>query len=176
MSHGVKESREGKLLLRGINLLIAGSPGAIAPEIIAKEINGKEIRLSQYAGKYVLLDFWASWCVPCRKYNPQLTQLYNKYREKGIEFIGISDDDRSQDAWKKAVEKDQLQWPQVLRGLDAKKKRNNERNPNDINENYGIQLLPTKILIDPQGRIIARFNDEQPGLEEMLHSIFDKSK
>ena len=130
------------------------------------------ISLSDYKGKYVLLDFWASWCVPCRAGNPHLKELYAKYHDKGIEFIGVSDDDSKPDAWHKAVEKDGLPWRHVLRGLDMQKLMNNQPNPNDISEKYGIHTLPTKILIDPAGKIIGRYSEESEPLDAELKKIF----
>lgn len=175
MSPTVRNSADGKLLEKEYAKLKAGSPGSIAKDFAAKTITGDNIKLSDFKGKYVLLDFWASWCVPCRKGNPHLKELYTRYKDKGIEFIGVSDDDSNPDAWKKAVDKDGLPWLHVLRGLDWDKIRKGEDNPNDISELFGIHSLPTKILIDRDGKIIGRFGEEEGPLDQLLTSLFGKS-
>ncbi|NLR65893.1 AhpC/TSA family protein [Chitinophaga varians] len=158
-----------KLIADEINMLRHGSPGAIATDFTAKDIQGKELSLHDYKGKYVLLDFWASWCVPCRKGNPHLKELYRRYQSKGWEIIGVSDDDRNQNAWKAAVAKDDLPWKHVLRGLDMSRLKDN---PNDISNKYGIHSLPTKILIDPKGVIIGRYGSEGDELDKKLKEIY----
>ncbi len=175
MTPSVRNGIEGKQLTKEYQKLKAGSPGSIARDFTARSLTGSTVKLSDLKGKYVLLDFWASWCVPCRKGNPHLKELYARYKEKGIEFIGVSDDDGSPDAWKKAVEKDGLPWLHVLRGLDWDKIRKGEDNPNDISELFGIHSLPTKILIDKEGKIIGRFSEEEGPLDKMLSALFDHS-
>jgi len=174
MDEAIQKSSYGTELNKEIIQLRGGSPGSIAKDFAATDIEGKPLRLSDFKGKYVLLDFWASWCVPCRKGNPHLKELYKKYKEAGIEFIGVSDDDNNPDAWRKAVAKDELPWKHVLRGLDMQKIRKGEENPADINDKFGIQVLPTKILIDKEGKIIGRFNEEEVPLDKLLHEIFGK--
>ena len=168
----VQETNDGKDLANEIEKLRGGSPGSIAKNFTATDINGKELSLSDFKGKYVLLDFWASWCVPCRAGNPHLKELYSKYKDKGIEFIGVSDDDRNHDAWHKAVEKDGLPWRHVLRGFDMEKLMNNEPNEKDISEKFGIHTLPTKILIDRSGKIIGRYSEDEGPLDTKLKEIF----
>ena len=168
----VQETNDGKDLANEIEKLRGGSPGSIAKNFTATDINGKELSLSDFKGKYVLLDFWASWCVPCRAGNPHLKELYSKYKDKGIEFIGVSDDDRNHDAWHKAVEKDGLPWRHVLRGFDMEKLMNNEPNEKDISEKFGIHTLPTKILIDRSGKIIGRYSEDEGPLDAKLEEIF----
>jgi thiol-disulfide isomerase/thioredoxin len=165
-----QQTNAGKYLANEIQKLQGGSPGSMANNFTTIDIEGKPLRLSDYRGKYVLLDFWASWCVPCRKGNPLLKELYARYKDKGIEFIGISDDDRNPDAWKKAVEKDSLPWKHVLRAI---KSANGQST--DILENYGIQSLPTKILIDPNGKIIGRYGSEGDDLDKKLDELFKKN-
>ncbi|MDB5209291.1 MAG: alkyl hydroperoxide reductase/Thiol specific antioxidant/Mal allergen [Sediminibacterium sp.] len=153
----VKESINGRLLLTEISKRKIGVPGAMAANFNTVDINGNKFSLADYKGKYVLLDFWASWCVPCRKGNPHLKELYAKYNAKGFEVVGVSDDDRDNAAWRKAVAQDGLPWKHVLRGL---KSANGvfDRSA-DINESFNISSLPTQILIDPAGKIIARYGD-----------------
>ena len=144
----------------------------MAKNFATTDINGEKISLRDFKGKYVLLDFWASCCVPCRAGNPHLKELYSKYHDKGIEFIGVSDDDSKPEAWHKAVEKDDLPWRHVLRGFDIEKMMNNQPNPNDISSKYGISSLPTKILIDRSGKIIGRYSEESGALDAKLKEIF----
>jgi thiol-disulfide isomerase/thioredoxin len=165
-----QKTANGKLLAEEIRKMKSGSPGSPAGVFATTDINGKPLRLSDYQSKYVLLDFWASWCVPCRKGNPHLKQLYAKYKDRGLELIGISDDDSNPDAWKKAVEKDGLPWMHVLRGL--KRVGDGYDRSNDISELYGIHTLPTKILINPQGVIIGRYSEEEEELDKKLQEIF----
>lgn len=162
----------GKDLAKEIQQLRGGSPGSIAKDFTSTDINGNKLSLSDFKGSYVLLDFWASWCMPCRKGNPHLKELYAKYKDKGIEFIGIADDDGKPDVWHNAVKKDGLPWRQILRGLDMQKRMKNEPYDTDISDKYGIQTLPTKILIDKEGKIIGRYSDEEDALDEILKSIF----
>lgn len=168
----VQQTNDGKDLAKEIDKLRGGSPGSMAKNFSTTDIKGEKISLSDFKGKYVLLDFWASWCVPCRAGNPHLKELYSKYHDKGIEFIGVSDDDSKPDAWHKAVEKDSLPWRHVLRGFDMDKLMKNEPNPKDISAKYGISSLPTKILIDPSGKIIGRYSEEAGPLDAELKQIF----
>ncbi|TDQ81712.1 redoxin domain-containing protein [Sphingobacterium yanglingense] len=157
MNDEIRNSAAGQELKNEIKNLQGGSPGGIAADFSGPDINGKLLKLSDYRGQYVLIDFWASWCVPCRKGNPHLLQLYSKYKKKGFEIIGVSDDDSNHAAWHKAVEQDKIGvWKHVLRGL---KKMENGRydKSEDKSEAYGIHTLPSKILVGPDGVIIGRY-------------------
>lgn len=159
LGSAVQQSTSGKAIADEIEKLAAGSPGSMAKDFTASEVDGNKLTLSSLKGKYVLIDFWASWCVPCRKSMPHVKQLYAKYKDKGLEVIGVSDDDRDSTAWKKAMAKDGTGiWHNVLRGLDMEKIQRGEKNEKDISEKFGIHSLPTKILIDPSGRIIGRYD------------------
>lgn len=131
--------------------------------------------LSQLKGKVVLLDFWASWCVPCRKSNPHVRALYDKYHSLGFDVVYVADDDSSPDKWRKAVEKDLLTgegYHHVLRGLKVDRSKGSvERydHTSDISDKYAIHFLPTKYLIDKQGNIICKVDEENEGkLDEMI--------
>lgn len=167
----LQESVYGKYIAAEIEKLRNGSPGSMAKDFTAIDINGKAMRLSDFRSKYVLIDFWASWCVPCRKGNPHLRALYAKYKDRGLEIIGVSDDDRAQDAWRMAVEKDSIGiWRHVLRGL--KFTRGEYDHSGDISEQFGIHSLPTKILVDKKGMIIGRFGENDAELDRALSETF----
>lgn len=176
MSPVLQKSYAGIEIKRTLDQLRKGSPGNPATAFSSIDINGKPIRLSDYKGKYVLLDFWASWCAPCRKGNPHLKELYAAYQPKGLEIIGVASDDSSKDAWKKAVTQDGIGiWRHILTGREMDKVMKQQPNPKDIGENYGIQTLPTKVLIDPKGNIIGRYGADGSNDEEMnkkLKEIF----
>jgi thiol-disulfide isomerase/thioredoxin len=122
----MQQSGPGKEIAKEIDQLRSGSPGSIAKDFSATDLNGRKFTLSDLKGKYILIDFWASWCVPCRKSMPHVKELYARYKDKGLEIIGVSDDDNNQAAWKKAVDKDGTGiWHNVLRGLDWEKRRKN---------------------------------------------------
>ena len=175
-SPAVKASSYGKKMLKEVQNLQSGSPGSTATVFAKKDINGQDLSLADYKGKkYVLLDFWASWCVPCRKGNPHLLSLYSKYKDKGLEIIGVADDDSAQQAWRRAVEQDKIGvWKHVLRGL--KRTSIGYDRSEDISEGFGIHSLPTKILIDKNGMIIGRFGgggDSDEEMDKKLASIFN---
>lgn len=179
MPKAVQKSGYGQSIMSELDKLKQGSPGAKAYQFSATDINGKELSLEDFKGQYVMLDFWASWCVPCRAGNPHLISLYNKYKNNGFEIIGISDDDSKPEAWKKAVEKDGIGiWRHVLRGLDMQKARSGEgKGDNEISEHYGIHTLPTKILIDPSGTIVGRYGgggEDDEAMDKKLKEVFSK--
>lgn len=119
--------------------------GAEAPELILPMPNDKDLALTSLRGKVVLVDFWASWCAPCRKELPNVKRCYEKYKSKGFEILGVSlDDDKS--AWLEAVSKEGLTWPQVS---DLKKWQS------EACQVYAIQSIPYTVLIDKEGKIIA---------------------
>lgn len=158
----VKNSMYGKQIATRLEESKKGAPGTMAAGFTATDINKQPISLSDFKGKYVLLDFWASWCLPCRKLNPHLKELYAKYKDKGFEVIGVSDDDRNPQAWLDAVKKDGLPWKQVLRGMKMEmvKDRPVFDRTNDISYLYNIHSLPTQVLIDRNGKVVARYGGE----------------
>lgn len=140
------------------------SVGGIAPDFTRESSSGKSIRLSDFRNKnYVLLDFWASWCIPCLKEIPNVKKLYGKYQSKGLEVIGVSlDDDKS--SWLEAVNKQNLnEWPQIL-SKEQQDKSVFEKD--DLSEIYNFDGIPFYILIDKNGRVIERW--EHIGEEQQL--------
>lgn len=171
----IRNSSYGKRIAEEIRQLKNGSPGSVASVFKVKDINGETLGLADFKGKkYVLLDFWASWCVPCRKGNPHLISLYHKYKDRGLEIIGVASDDGAEAAWKKAVEKDQIGiWKHVLSGL--KRTPSGYDKSESISEPYGIHTLPTKILIDKEGIIIGRYGgggESDEALDQKMEEIF----
>ena len=146
-----KQSHEGQQIAAEMQKADGVQPGGRAPDFTAADMNGRAVALDDYKGKYVVLDFWASWCGPCREANPHLVGIYNKYKAKGLVIIGIADNDQSPEAWKKAMAKDKVdQWPNILSGTGTS---------DDINDRYAVHFVPTRVLIDPAGKIIGRFGD-----------------
>jgi thiol-disulfide isomerase/thioredoxin len=172
----LKATPDGQEIAHEIKKMMAGSPGSMATDFKGTDINGNPIGLADFRGKFVLLDFWASWCGPCRKGNPHLLKLYARYKKNGFEIVGVSDDDSDVDAWHKAVEKDAIGvWRHVLRGL--KMGPDGYDHSEDKSDAYGIHTLPTKILIDPNGLIIGRYGDEKEeeyALDNKLIELFGK--
>ena len=133
--------------------------GDMAPDVALPTPEGKKVALSSLKGHYVLLDFWASWCGPCRGENPNVVAAYNKYKDRNFTIYGVSLDS-NKDPWEKAINSDGLTWTQVseLKGWSS-----------SVAGLYGIQSIPQNFLIDPTGKIIAH-NLRGPALEETLES------
>ena len=146
--------------------MAAAKPVAIgqhAPDFTIIGIDDKPIKLSDYKGKYVMLDFWASWCMPCRQENPNVVKQYAVYHAKGLNILGISlDQDKSK--WQQAITADNLTWTHAS---DLK----NFEGPTE--ELYHIQAIPSNFIIDPNGIIVAK-NVRGTDLEEFLNKTFNK--
>ena len=154
-------------------------PGCPAPDFTANDINGKPFTLSSLKGKVVIIDFWASWCGPCRKSNPHMRELYAKYHKKGLDMVYVSDDDSNPAKWKAAVEKDQLVgdgFHHVLRGLKITDKvKYTVDKTNDISDKYAIHYLPTKYLIDKKGNIVCKINEgEDAKLDAQIEKLLNE--
>lgn len=124
------------------------APGKVAPDFKQKDTSGNIIALKDFRGKYVLVDFWASWCAPCRSENPNLVRAFNEYKDRNFTILGVSfDKTGAKGSWLNAIHKDGLTWTHVsdLKGWE-----------NEAGKLYGINLIPSNVLIDPSGKIIAR--------------------
>ena len=137
--------------------------GMQAKEIALPSVSGDTMRLSSLKGKIVLLDFWASWCGPCRASNRQLVKLYSKYKDKGFEIFAVSLDEEKE-KWKNAVRQDKIKWLQVIDGggWEAQTARV-----------WNINAIPTSYLIDKEGKLIAMDLDGKQ-LEKALKELIDK--
>lgn len=136
--------------------------GMEAPEIEMRDAEGNIRRLSDLRGKVVMVDFWASWCGPCRRENPNVVKLYHKYHDKGFEIYSVSLDNK-RDAWLKAIKDDGLVWPNHVSDLNGWTSTGGKT--------YGIMSVPSTVLIDKDGKIIAR-NLRGSELERALEEIF----
>ncbi|MGB0915208.1 MAG: redoxin family protein [Crocinitomicaceae bacterium] len=144
---------------------IANNSGErIAPEIALMKPDGSEIRLSSLRGEYVLIDFWASWCGPCRRESPNMVRIYNEYKDKGFTIFSVSLD-KNADAWKEAIAKDGLIWPH--HGSDLKQWET------PLVSLYNFNSIPHTVLVDKEGKIVAS-GLRGESLEQKLKEIFEK--
>ena len=147
LAPAVKASAEGKKYAEKLDKLKAVSIGAPAPDFTLNTPDGKPVALSSYRGKYVLVDFWASWCGPCRQENPNVTKVYNEFKTRNFDILGVSlDTEKAREKWLKAIQDDQLAWTQVS---DLKSWQSAAA------AIYSVQAIPQNFLVDPSGKIVA---------------------
>jgi len=149
------------------NSVEAGIPklkwvGKQAPEISLPDTEGRTVKLSSFRGKYVLVDFWASWCGPCRKENPNVVQAYNQFKDKNFTILGVSLD-RQKEAWEKAIVDDNLNWTHIS---DLKYWQS------EIVPVYRVESIPFNVLVDPGGKVVAE-NLRGNALEQKLQQVLN---
>jgi len=157
----IQNSKIGKILYTQIHGKSIEISKGQAPNFVREDINGRKTDLSSFKGKsYVILDFWASWCIPCRKNTEELKKIYDKYHSKGLNIIAISlDSDQSE--WRNAVNKDSISsWKHVLSKANIKASKFSE-SQKDISNQYAVTPIPVEILIDKNGNIIGRYDGSE---------------
>ncbi|MGN6439213.1 MAG: redoxin domain-containing protein [Agriterribacter sp.] len=162
LKENIKASHFGTVIKKALDASQSTAIGSTAPNFTLTDINGKQVSLASYKGKYILLDFWASWCGPCRQENPAVVKAYNAYKSKGFDILGVSLDQKKE-AWEQAIQEDQLSWTHVsdLKGWQS-----------DVASLYGVRAIPMNYLLDKEGKIIAkslRGEDLMKKLGEVLY-------
>jgi peroxiredoxin len=148
LSERVRNTTAGQEFAKSITLARATAIGAVAPVFTQNDVDGKPVTLTDFRGKYVLIDFWASWCGPCRGENPNVVKAYQQYKDKNFTVLGVSlDRPGKKDDWLAAIKADGLDWTQV----SDLKFWNNE-----VAKQYGVSSIPQNYLIDPNGKIIGK--------------------
>ncbi len=153
LDKSVKDTKHGKKIKKNLDELlkpVAAAPaveiGSVAPDFSAPNPEGKIVSLGQSKGKITIIDFWASWCKPCRQENPNMVALYKQYHAKGLNIVGVSLDDKKED-WKKAIAADGLTWTHVS---------NLKEFEDPIAVQYSIKLIPSTVILDAEGKVIAK--------------------
>jgi peroxiredoxin len=160
LTREIPENSHARAFIEQVKIMEQTSIGKVAPEIALPNPQGQIVKLSSLRGKYVLVDFWAKWCGPCRRENPTVVKAYNKFKDKGFTVLGVSLD-RTREDWVQAIAEDGLTWTHV-----SDLKYFNSQAAAD----YNINAIPFSILLDPSGVIIAK-NLRGPALEKKLAEV-----
>jgi peroxiredoxin len=160
LDKSLKQTESGKKLTQMMEILKKSRLGTQMTDFTQRDTSGNPVRFNSFKGKYVLVDFWASWCGPCRAENPNVLKAYNAFKDKGFTVVGISLDDKAAN-WKKAIRDDKMPWIQLsdLKGWK-----------NEVSTDFGIQSIPGNLLIDPSGKIVAK-DLRGTMLEEKLNEL-----
>jgi peroxiredoxin len=164
LSSDVKAGVAGEQYGKSLQSWKSVALGANAPLFAQNDKDGNAVTLASFKGKYVLVDFWASWCGPCRHDNPGIVKTFNQFKDKNFNILGVSLDSK-RDPWLKAIDDDKLAWAQVS---DLKYWKN------DVAVLYGVRAIPQNFLLDPQGKIVAK-NLNGDALAVKLNQIFNSS-
>ncbi len=147
LSENVKNSKMGREYKAKLEKWKNVGIGMVAPDFVLYDQERKPIKLSDFKGKYVLLDFWASWCHPCREENPNLVKQYQLFKDKNFTIFSVSIDvEKNWESWRKAIKDDHLIWPQAVGLVQI----------NEASLKFGVQGIPDNFLIDPNGYIIDK--------------------
>ncbi|MNK00809.1 Thiol-disulfide oxidoreductase ResA [compost metagenome] len=151
LGNRAKEMHYGRLLKKKIDMMAKTQPGRKVPVFEVLNVNGSKSDLSEYAGKTIVIDFWASWCAPCRREIPHIRELYNKFKDKNVVFLAVSMDSEDK-KWKKALEQEKMEWPQVRdeKGFDK----------DGLRSVFGFDSIPFLVVVNGEGKVAASIDFE----------------
>ena len=161
----VQQSKWGKAIRESFELRQRIEPGRLAPEFTLARRDSSLVSLADYRGKVVVLDFWASWCRPCRASFPWVREFYEEYREKGVEIIGVSIDENKA-SWEKALDEERLPWPQVIDEIEKGRSR--------VGGLYHVLAVPMFVVVDKEGKIVVRAHMEKKELSAVVEKVLGK--
>ena len=161
----VQQSKWGKAIRESIELRQRIEPGRLAPEFTLARRDSSLVSLADYRGKVVVLDFWASWCRPCRASFPWVREFYEEYREKGVDIIGVSIDENKA-SWEKALDEERLPWPQVIDEIEKGRSR--------VGGLYHVLAVPMFVVVDKEGKIVVRAHMEKKELSAVVEKVLGK--
>jgi thiol-disulfide isomerase/thioredoxin len=164
MDNRTQNTYYGKLVSRYLKLNLNPQIGNKYVDFEQQNLNGEIVEFSEVKGHYTLIEFWASWCGPCRKSYPELKEIYRVYKNRGFEIVGVSID-QNKENWQKAIKGDGLPWVNLTDFMV---------NDNEAVIIYNVSTVPDNVLIDNQGIIIGR-NLENKALAEKLETIFSEN-